>query len=131
MSEEKIGFNSPSNDGQDNIPANKRKFKFSNQRKTKFDKASFAIFIIAIVFSAFIAIVSPIYISSDIFFIIYSVICWLAFALDGLSIGMCIYGISKGKKDHITYLIFSIIALLTVITFLSFFYIVWFNQPAN
>ena len=44
---EKIGFNSPApvDDNQPDTPAYKKKIKFSNQRKTKLQKATFGFFI--------------------------------------------------------------------------------------
>ena len=51
---EKIGFNTPApaNDDQPNTPAYKKKIKFSNQRKTGLQKATFGFFIPSTIASA-------------------------------------------------------------------------------
>ena len=48
---EKIGFNTPPVDGDTSVPAYKRKTKFSNQRKTGLQKATFGFFVPSTIFS--------------------------------------------------------------------------------
>ena len=50
---EKIGFNSPQNDSKtdDGVPSYKKKIKFSNNRKTKLQKAAFGFLIPAMIIS--------------------------------------------------------------------------------
>lgn len=49
--EEKIGFYSAPKDGDNTTPPNKKKIKFSNQRKTGLQKATFAFFIVSTILS--------------------------------------------------------------------------------
>ena len=48
---EKIGFLTPPADGDTSTPPNKKKIKFSNQRKTGLQKASFGFFIVSTILS--------------------------------------------------------------------------------
>ena len=48
---EKIGFNTPLENSSDGTPSYKKKIKFSNQRKSKLQKASFGVLIPAMILS--------------------------------------------------------------------------------
>ena len=49
-------------------------------------------------------------------------LCWPALGLDALAILLCIIGLTKFKKRHTTYLVFSIIAFIIVLVFTITFY---------